>query len=411
MITDRRGYEIAGASLSDSDAFERILELHLSWQDGVERGLDELLEAAPQFTMARVLEAYLGLCSRDPTRVRRARSSVDRATPLPATHRERLHVEAINAALADDFMSLKFSLRSLLTQYPRDVLALQVAHAVDYLTGDAAAMHDHISAVLPHWSEAMPGYHAILAMHAFSLAEVGQYGAAHDRGQQALTLVAGDVRAHHALIHVHEMTGDASGGRRLMQDRIRFWTPSSAATHCWWHWALFHLTEGDTDAALTIYDHRIRQPSPDLAALIDASALLWRLDLFGVEVASRWQALSDAWAPHLEDDYCSFSDLHAMVPLVGARNWQAAARLETRLLRNSLRDTRYGETTQLIGLPASRAILAFGRERYARAAELLSSIPAQAARIGGSQAQRNLLNLTLLEAIRRIRPPSDRAAA
>jgi len=42
-----------------------------------------------------------------------------------------LHVAAIRAALADDFAAFNTLVHSLLKQYPRDVLALQVGHAVD----------------------------------------------------------------------------------------------------------------------------------------------------------------------------------------------------------------------------------------------------------------------------------------
>ena len=97
-LKDRRGYNISGASPADGDAFEHILESHLGWQCGVEADLQKLIAEAPRFTMAHVLEAYLGLCSRDVARVQRARFAVARAGELPANHRESLHVGAIRAA-------------------------------------------------------------------------------------------------------------------------------------------------------------------------------------------------------------------------------------------------------------------------------------------------------------------------
>ncbi len=126
--------------------------------------------------MAHVLQAYLCLCSRDPARVRVARAPVlARAAGLPANARERLHLAAIAAALADDYERAKTLLGELLRQHPRDVLALQVAHAFDYITGDVARMGDRVTTVLPAWSSDLPGYHAVLAMHAFGLEESGDY--------------------------------------------------------------------------------------------------------------------------------------------------------------------------------------------------------------------------------------------
>jgi hypothetical protein len=144
--------------------------------------------------------------------------------------------------------------------------------------------------------------------------------------------------------------------------------------------------------------------------MIDASALLWRIELRGMDTGSRWLELASAWTPHIRDGYCTFSDLHAMLALVGAQDWKNVARLESALLRRGEADSRYGETTRLVGLAACRAIVAFGRGDYARTAELLGAIPAFARRIGGSHAQRDLLYLTLLEAVWRLRRPSQATA-
>jgi hypothetical protein len=203
----------------------------------------------------------------------------------------------------------------------------------------------------------------------------------------------------------------AAGGMPTL-DRLVYWTHSVAATHCWWHWALFHLSEGATADALAIYDeHLRRRRSMEVADLIDSSALLWRLRLFNVDTGPRWRQLALDWAPHIDDRYCTFNDMHAMVAFVGADDWKSAARLESGLLNSRMLDTRYGETTRLIGLPVCGAIVAFGQGDYARATELLSTVPNTARRMGGSHAQRDLLYLTLMEAIRRLRRPTGRVAA
>jgi hypothetical protein len=121
--------------------------------------------------------------------------------------------------------------------------------------------------------------------------------------------------------------------------------------------------------------------------------------------------LAAAWTAHIDDGFCTFNDLHAMLALVGARDWTAANRLVEELQCRHALATRHGETTRLIGLAASEGILAFGRAEYARAAELLSALPDFARRIGGSQAQRDVLYLTLRESARRMHRPRITAAA
>jgi hypothetical protein len=405
MLKDHRDLQISGATPAARDAFERALDAHLSWRSGADSHLGQALQAAPTFTMAHVLSAYFNLCSRDRAHVRQAHAAFVTASELPATPRERLHVAAMGAALVDDFESFKTIVQSLLDEHPRDVLALHIGHALDYLTGDVEGMRARIAAVLPAWSKDAPGYHAVLAMQAFSLVESAQYERAADRGRRALELDPWDARAHHALTHVYEMTGDTVTGMRWMQERRVYWAADTvAATHLWWLWAFFHLALGDIQAALTVYDEHVRSSrSAEIADMIDASALLWRIELLGGDTGERWTELAAAWEGHIEDGYCTFNDMHAMLALVGARDWRGARRLEDALRTSQSRDTRYGEMTRLVGLPVGRALMAFGRGDYAPATQALGLIPASAHRIGGSHAQRDLLYLTLLEAAQRLR--------
>jgi hypothetical protein len=125
-------------------------------------------------------------------------------------------------------------------------------------------------------------------------------------------------------------------------------------------------------------------------------------------VGDRWAELAQAWAAHIDDAFCSFSDLHAMLSFVGARDWALARRLEARLTIGTSSKTRHGKTSRFLGLPACRALIAFGQQDYPRAIGLLAGLPAVAHRLGGSHAQRDVMNLTLLKAIECARRPVRR---
>jgi tetratricopeptide (TPR) repeat protein len=408
--TDARGCSVSGATLEAIEAYERALDAFQSWRSGADAHLGQALEEAPSFVMAHVLRAYMLLSNRDPRRVRLARPVLERASALPTNDRERLHLSAIGAALADHYERAKARWGELLNAYPRDSLALQMAHAFDYLTGDVARMSDRVGAVLPAWSADLRGYHAVLAMHAFSLEECGEYERAEDTSRAALTLNAFDARAHHAMAHVFEMTERADAGVRWMEEHIDYWgVDTVVATHCWWHLALFHLSLGQLDRALALYDRRIRAGRPAaIGDLIDAVALLWRIHLRGEDTGTRFGELAKAWAAHIDDGFCSFNDLHAMLAFVGARDWDRAERLERNVAQAASLPTRYGETTRQLGLPACHALIAFGRGNATLAITLLSSLPATAHRLGGSHAQRDVLHLTLVQAVERIRRPARR---
>jgi tetratricopeptide (TPR) repeat protein len=442
---DARGCSISGATPAALEAYERALAAFLGWRSGVEVELACALHEAPSFVMAHVLRAWLLLCSRDPRRVRSARPVLARAAGLPANEREQGHLAAIAAAIADDYELVKARLGELLRLHPRDALALQVAHAYDYVTGDAARMIECVAAVLPAWSGSLPGYHAVLAMHAFGLVENGDYERAEQAARAVLALNPSDARAHHVMAHVFEMTERADAGVRWMNEHIDRWAADSVvARHCWWHLALFHLAQGQSGRALALYDQRVRAGrSGEIADLIDAAALLWRTRLrsgdgaatsddtaamnydtaamnydtaamnydtaaMNYDTAARWAELASAWAPHIDDGFCSFNDLHAMLAFVGARDWDRAQQLERKLVAGQSLPTRHGETTRQLGLPACRALIAFGRGNHSLAVTLLASLPALAHRLGGSQAQRDVLHLTLLDAIERLRRPVDR---
>ena len=233
--------------------------------------------------MAHVLQAYLLASSRDPRRVRSAQHIVAHAAGLPANARERMHLAALGAVLDDDYERAKAQLGEVLREHPRDVLALQVAHAFDYVTGDTARMHDRMASVLPAWRAGLPGFHSVLAMHAFALGECGEFERAEQTTRAALALNPLDARAHHVMAHVFEMTDRPAAGVRWLHDHMAGWSvDGTAATHCWWHLALFHLALDEPDRALTVYDDHVRSGhSSEVSDLIDASSLLWRIQLQG----------------------------------------------------------------------------------------------------------------------------------
>jgi len=407
---DARGCRVSGANARAIEHFEAALAAFQAWRGGAEAPLALALQAAPGFVMAHALQAWMLLCSRDLRRIRRAREVVAEASlrmARPTERRERLHLAAIAALLADDYNSAKSLLGSILQIEPRDVLALQVAHSLDYLTGDVAQLRDRVARVLPAWSEALPGHHAVLAMHAFGLVECGETDAAERAALAALALNPLDARAHHAMAHVFEMRGTPDEGMRWMQRHASAWSDAAVATHCAWHMALFHLAAGRLDHALALYDLHARAiGTPEFADLIDASALLWRVQLRGGPVgAARWQALAQAWAPHIEDLYCSFSDMHAMLAFIGAQRWDLAHRLERHLAAAQRLATRHGASTRAFGLPAARALIAFGQQRHTLAITLLASLPPSERHLGGSHAQRDVLHLTLLQAVESVRRP------
>ena len=362
--------------------YARALE-SLRLQRGDARRLAaEAVAAEPQSAAAQLLEATILASSRDVRDFENAGWAYARLRSLDPANP---HLPALAAALDGD---LDGAVR-VYDAIEDDLLALWAAQLMDYYQGNALAQRERSGRVLARSSPSMPGYHAVLSMHAFALHECGDYAAAEDNARRALELEPRDMRAQHAMLHVLEMRGQPANGVRWAAARSAHWE----SHHMWWHLALFMLALRRPHGALTIYDLRLQDES--VAGMIDASALLWRLHLARADVGERFAALAERWAERAEDAFCAFNDLHAMMAFAGAERWDLASRLlraqQRRLAR--LRGANH-DMTRLVGYPASRALAAFGRGDYSTADALLRNLPPVAHRIGGSQAQRDVLHLT-----------------
>jgi hypothetical protein len=350
--------------------------------------------AAPRTVESRILEASLLLCSRYVGDFRAAGDLYADLSSLDVSLEEERHIRAIGAAVNGDYAGATRIYDEVLAGSPHDLLALAVAQVFDYYLGNPNAQCARTGKALAAWKPAMPGYPALLALHAYALQECGDYEAAEEAAGRALALDPWSIRAHHAAAHVMEMQGRFEEAIRWMGARSALWADAGAAsTHLWWHIALYHIELGAPARAAAIYDHRIQGAA--LSELIDGSALLWRLHLGGMDVSERSRALAARWARHAEDAHCAFNDLHAMMAFVGAGRSDLAARLLAALERRLWKPWGANhDMTRLVGLPACRALEAFGRGEFTAAERLLRALPPVAHRIGGSHAQRDVLHLT-----------------
>jgi hypothetical protein len=195
--------------------------------------------------------------------------------------------------------------------------------------------------------------------------------------------------------------------RNAPKDGIAWLEPNAAhwsrdsffAVHNWWHLALFKLEQDRHDEVLAMYDATIGGPGSGVVLdMIDQSALLWRLSLRCVDVGDRWQPLAERWAPHAPAGNYAFNDLHAMMAFASAGRGDLAAQLceAQRAALSCDGDNR--AFTADVGEAASRAVQAFVAGDYLTVVALLRPIRSSAHRFGGSHAQRDLLDLTLIEA-------------
>ena len=412
-LLDQHGHRVSGANANAVDAFEQAQRELLCFIDDPVASVDRAISEAPEMPMAHVLKAWLHLLGTEPAGRAVAEDCNRAAAALPADERERAHVAASQALTAGRWQEAAMRLEDLSARWPRDLLALQVGHQLDFFRGDSRMLRDRIARALPAWDHGIPGYHAVLGMHAFGLEETADYAQAEAQGRRAVELEPRDGWAWHAVAHVAEMRNAPRDGIAWLRPHRDTWsTGSFFVVHNTWHLALFELELDGHDEALRLYDETIAGGGmPQVVDLIDASAMLWRLHLRGVDVGGRWQAVADRWSQALADGGAgqyAFNDMHAMLAYVGAgRDADQLALLDSMQAAIEKDDDNAGFTRD-VGLPATQAIRAFAQGDAAQAVRLLRPLRSRAHRFGGSHAQRDLIDLTLLASAERA---SDAALA
>lgn len=156
---------------------------------------------------------------------------------------------------------------------------------------------------------------------------------------------------------------------------------------------------GECDEALALYDGPIRETRSLVALdMVDASALLWRLQLLGHEVGDRWTELAEAWDRHAEGQTYSFNDWHAVMSWLGAGRHAEVERVVAAYRGENSAGSESAKWARQTGLPLIEGFVAFWRGDYATAVERLYGARHIANAFGGSHAQRDIIDWTLTEA-------------
>jgi tetratricopeptide (TPR) repeat protein len=193
--------------------------------------------------------------------------------------------------------------------------------------------------------------------------------------------------AAHVITHVNYETGEHAAGITWLDEWSRDRTPLFYQTHFPWHNALHALALGDIDEALTRFHDQIGP-----AAVIDAGSLLWRCRLANVEVHESGTAAAAAVAPVLEAMPTAFAVFNACLALAAAGDAVALASVCARL------DADARPAFADLMAPVARGLLAMVEGRTDDTVASIQPVLDQLPRIGGSDAQREVIEDTLLRA-------------
>ena len=424
-ITDARGNPSGCTSSAAQAEAEQALWRLMSFYDTPLSDLDSAIAHAPDWALPHVMKAGFLLSLTEPALLQQAQTHLDdaRARSAGAPPRVRAHLEAVQQLQDGCWHQACRIWDELLIDHPRDALALQWAQLWDFYRGDAVGLRQRPARALPEWDEADPLYAHVLALHAFGLEECNLYPQAEDAGRRALALNPRAPWAVHAVAHVMEMQGRFEEGSTWLRQHQTAWAEGNGfSTHLWWHKSLFRLEALDLAGVLRLVDAHLSGAALQMTLQrVDAAAMLWRLHLLGQDVSGHCSALLAGWnrvGEHAarssepgqlgqpgqpgHPGHYAFNDVHALLAMLGAGDTQRAEAWLARCAERALdaTDARRAnhQMAREVGLPLMRGLMALARGQADSAVDLIYPVRRVASHLGGSHAQRDLIDQTLLAA-------------
>lgn len=378
-------------SAAASSSYNRGVSALLRVQEGGLLDISQSITLDPTFALGHAGLALLGHEYGAPVDVD-ARLAAARLHARRATERERSHVHAVVSHIAGDSKPLI----AHLVDYPRDALLLSVAVPTIAFAGVT-----HVPA--ESWAiveRAHSGYGSdwwYSGLLAFIRQEQHRWDEAMSLACASLDIEPSAGHSVHARTHVHYETGDHIGGREWLDGWIN--GPGRTAdnlAHYSWHAALHELSMGDFGAVRARYADQLAPPTVfGCRALVDSCSLLWRWAITpGAEDVPTVGSVLDTIDDHLLDTPPTpFMAMHSAVTLCALGEGDRLARLDAWSQQHV--NPTYGEVVA----PLCSALRAMAEADPATAADRLTALLGRVWRLGGSDAQREVVEDTLIAAL------------
>ena len=399
-LKSRNGLTVTTNSPAAADLYQEGLDLVLSQNYGPDAKLQAALEADDGFAMAHVVQAYVLHLQ---TNVPAARAAAEKAVELSAgCSREEQQIARIVHCFTHGKGTEAIGLvHEHLDEFPTDTLAMRVAQRLYMLGCFGAGVPDfpnHLMAMMHKVAPVNGDDWAFLGQYAFAHHETNQPEKAMDLATRSLEGNPQNAVASHSVTHSYFEQGDAANGGRWLGDWLDGWDRrASYNTHLSWHLALFELAQGRYNQALELYETHIRPgvQARNLANLQDAASLMWRLQIYsGEEPGKPWDEVRDMALPAAETPGPAFRDCHAALAFAGAGDAESTQKFVDRV---KAQGEKGDDLSREMVLPIALGAAAFAAGDYDEAADLMGPTYPMLARIGGSHAQREVFEDTLLE--------------
>ena len=402
MPEDRYGLPLSTASNAARDAYVEGVDLFLAANHGSVAAFERAIAADADFALAHAALARTLQLYAKPAQAKEEAARARALAPRLAL-RERRNVELL-ATLVDGQgpAPLAFA-REHLAEFPRDVMMLAPCVGVFGLIGFSGRRGREQEQL--EQTQSLAGEYGedwwFLSSHAFSLVEVGRLEEARRAIERSLELHPRNAHGVHVYAHVLYESGEDAAGLAYVKDWMRAY-PREAQLHCHlsWHIALWNLEAGNVDEARRVFDQDVRPGAswgPPINTISDSASFLWRMELAGQpREADLWHAVRDLVRIEFPKAGVTFVDVH------GALAYAASGDDESlQALIGELRERE--QAGKLAAGPIVPALAdmfaACARGEWNDAIRHIEPVFAEHERIGGSRAQRDLIEYTLMRAL------------
>ncbi|PYM72734.1 MAG: hypothetical protein DME03_17190 [Candidatus Rokuibacteriota bacterium] len=391
-VADRYGLPLSTPSAGAAEHYQNGMDRLLSYGAGADQAFAAAVEADPGFALAHAGRALFALFQGDGAT---AKIAVERARTLAAgtTRRERQHVEALVTIVGGEGARGLGLIEEHVKEFPRDALLVNQAASTIGLSGRADREQYRVAFVERLASDYGEDWWFQSAL-GFGYHEVGRYAESRRLSELSLRQYPGNANASHNIAHVCYETVDNAGGIATLAQWLEGYD-RLAPFHCHlaWHLALFELQSGRPDEALAIYERDIAGSTNPRLAMIDGTALLWRFGVYEFPTGPLpWRHLADLAARVTRPGFV-FGDIHAALAYASIGD---AAAISALIAGLEALDARGHPIARAVVLPLVRGTVAYASGDYAGALDHLEPVDGQIHRVGGSHAQWELFEETMV---------------
>lgn len=397
MLNDRYGNPLTMSSPAARDAYVRACDALLSANVGSEDGFRQAIAADEGFALAHIaLARTLQVYGRGPE----MKAPLARALELaPGTSpREQSHIAIFQHILSGRAAEALALTREHIEAWPRDAFALAPATSVFGLIGfsglggreeDQLAL---LAPLSPHYGDDW-WFRGVLA---FAEIELGRFEPGLKNIEASLAAFPRNAHAAHIRGHLFYEVGERRAGHAFLTEWAASY-PRDAHIHCHinWHLALWAMELGRRDEAWAIYRASLHPGAawgPQINVLTDCASFLFRAELAGEPRDPKlWQDLSTYAQTWFPNPGLAFVDVHGALAHAMAGNGEALAKIV---------ESPKGPAAEVVG-PVAQAFGAFARQDWGGTIAAITPQLAAHERIGGSRAQRDLVEYTLTGALLR----------